>query len=91
MKPPRIMLSVTRDVTLAPPTAPAGVVRNAVSVVRSRRLHDSARPFAQTARFHGLRLGPIEHRVKKIALDNSNNHFAYDLANFHVSQPCLKG
>ena len=39
----------------------------------------------------GLRPGPIEHRVKKIALDNSNNHFADDLANLHISQPCLNG
>ena len=39
----------------------------------------------------GLRAGPIERRVKKIALDNSDNHFADELANLHISQPCLHG
>jgi hypothetical protein len=39
----------------------------------------------------GLRPGTIKHRLEKIALDNSNNHFADDLANLHISQPCLNG
>ena len=39
----------------------------------------------------GLQLGPIEHRLETIALDDSDDYFADDLAHLHVSQPCLNG
>jgi len=39
----------------------------------------------------GLQLGPIEHRLETIALDDSDDYFADDLAHLHVPQPCLDG
>ena len=59
----------------------AGFGTNAICAMTHRTLE----------RLGGLRLGSIEHRVEKIALDHSDDHFAHDQTHLHVSEPCLNG
>src|SRR5262245_46258059 len=59
----------------------------------SRRVHGatSAPKAGSVLAMRRLQLGSIEHPVEEIAIDNSNNQFVDDLADLHISQPCLNG